>query len=157
MYKLKDIDWLSFRIKKNKRKLLKASGFTHKPREQLRARGVSQMTILFQKPYIIKVTTKGERQLQNAHVVCGWPLCKYTSNQLESSMFWWKFFFSSKFWANRDGLSQKMSLRLSNFRVNSFIFSIFHQLLKVIYYNYVVGFHVSKKFENRSHQAISIS
>ena len=40
-----------FSVKKNKRKLLKASGFTHKPREQLRARGVSQMTILLQKPY----------------------------------------------------------------------------------------------------------
>ena len=34
-------------------------GVIHKPRGQLRGRGVSQMAILSQKPYLVKVTTKG--------------------------------------------------------------------------------------------------
>ena len=35
-------------------------GDIHKPRGQLRWRGVSQMTILLHKPYLVKVTMKGE-------------------------------------------------------------------------------------------------
>ena len=35
-------------------------GVIHKPRGQLRGRGVSQMTILFHKSYLVNVTTKGE-------------------------------------------------------------------------------------------------
>ena len=34
-------------------------GVTHKPRGQLRGRGVSRTTILLHKPYLVKVTTKG--------------------------------------------------------------------------------------------------
>ena len=34
-------------------------GDIHKPRGQLRWRGVSQMTILLHKPYLVKATTKG--------------------------------------------------------------------------------------------------
>ena len=35
-------------------------GHTYKPRGQLRGRGVSQMSILLQMPYLVKVTTKGD-------------------------------------------------------------------------------------------------
>ena len=34
-------------------------GVIHKPRGQLRGEGVSQMTILLHKPYLVKVTKKG--------------------------------------------------------------------------------------------------
>ena len=34
---------------------------TNGSRRQMRGRGVSQMTILFHKAYLVKVTTKGER------------------------------------------------------------------------------------------------
>ena len=34
-------------------------GGIHKPRGQLRGEGVSEMTILLHKPYLVKVTTKG--------------------------------------------------------------------------------------------------
>ena len=36
----------------------------HKPRGQLRGRGVSQMTILLHKPYLVKVTMKGVKNIQ---------------------------------------------------------------------------------------------
>ena len=35
-------------------------GDIHKPREQFKRRGVSQITILLDKSYLVKVTTKGE-------------------------------------------------------------------------------------------------
>ena len=37
-----------------------SKGVTHKPRGQLKGEGVSQMTILLHKPYLVKVITKGE-------------------------------------------------------------------------------------------------
>ena len=53
-------------------------GDIYKPRGQLRVRGVSQLTILLHRPYLIKVTTKEVGGSQNNqkfdHVVYGWPL-----------------------------------------------------------------------------------
>ena len=53
------------------------SGVIHKPRGQLRGEGDSQMTIFLHKPYLVKVTMKGEggKNTQKFdHVVYGWPL-----------------------------------------------------------------------------------
>ena len=38
-------------------------GVIHIPRGQMRGEGVSQMTILLHKPYLVKVTTKGESKI----------------------------------------------------------------------------------------------
>ena len=52
-------------------------GDFHKARGQLRGEGISQMTILLHKLYLVKVTTKGERGVKNIqnfdHMVYGWP------------------------------------------------------------------------------------
>ena len=61
-------------------------GVIHKPRGQLRGMGVSQMTILLHKPYLVKVTTKGGGGSKIPEILTTWfmndPKVKYVSNIL---------------------------------------------------------------------------
>ena len=65
-------------------------GVIHKPRGQLRGRGISKMTILLHKPYLVKLTMKWEGVKNTQKLPRGLWMTPGTQVMESTNIFFWK-------------------------------------------------------------------